>query len=93
MVMFAPFVTVVVAVLVGFMAFVGPVARFAAVGAEMFYGFMITRLCVGHAAIAIIPAIGLGRWRTGKEEKASECQRDKCCFAENRTESGRSKFH
>jgi len=92
-VVFAPFVAVVLPTLVGFMAFVGPVARFAAVGAEMLYCLLITPLCVGHAAITIIPAIGLDGWRTAKDEKSAEHQSGYCGLAENGFKPRNCRFH
>jgi hypothetical protein len=77
--------------LVGFVAFMGPVAGFMAVRTEVLDSFAIAPLGVVHPAIAIIAIISFGRGRTCEKEKATESQRGESRFAEGRTKNG--EFH
>jgi hypothetical protein len=79
--------------LIGFMTFVSPVARFAAVWAEVFDSLTVAPLGIVDPAVAIIPVIGFCGGRASQEEKAAERQDSERRLAEERTEGKNLKFH
>jgi hypothetical protein len=58
--------------LVGFLAFVGPVARLSAVRAKVLDGFLIAIVGVVDPMPAVIPDIRFRSWRSGKSEDAAQ---------------------
>jgi len=91
--MFEIFVTGAFETLVGFVAFVGPVARIAAVRAETFDRFVITPVGVGGATVAVVPVVRLGAGRAREEQEPTEGGVSQDSFAENGVEQVRVKFH
>jgi hypothetical protein len=67
---FTVFVAEMRLALVRFVAFVRPMARFPAIGAEVLDSFVIAPFGVGDAAIAIVPIVGFCGWRHGRQQEA-----------------------
>src|SRR5258705_12638818 len=68
---FPIFVTQMRLALVGVVAFVRPMTRFAAIGTGVLNGFVVAPFGVGDAAIAIVPIVGFcGGWARGITEGA-----------------------
>src|SRR5258708_30733504 len=89
---FPIFVTQMRLALVGLVAFVRPMTRFAAIGTEVLNGFVITPFGVGDASIAIVPIVAFCGGRAGGEEEA-EGRSGQSRLSEKRTEVKRDKFH
>ena len=92
-VVFAVLVAEMLLALVGFVAFVSPVARVPAVRTEALDGFVITPVGIGDTAAAIIPVIGFGRWCAGEEQKTAESRSGEHSLANRRAERTKRKFH
>jgi hypothetical protein len=86
------FVTQMRLALVRLVAFVFPMTRVAAVGAEALDGFVVAPFGVGDAAIAVVPIVGFCGGRTGGQEE-TESRGGQSCLTEKRTEVKREKFH
>src|SRR5882762_2485208 len=78
--------------LVGLVAFVRPMTRFAAIGTGVLNGFVVAPFGVGDAAIAIVPIVGFCGGRTGGEEEAKG-RSGQSRLSEKRTELKRDRFH
>src|SRR5258705_12920514 len=74
---FPIFMTQMRLALVGLVAFVRPMTRFAAIGTGVLNGFVVAPFGVGDAAIAIVPIVGFcgGRTSGQKENQGASGQK------------------